>query len=139
MDTVKVGHNIDAWCTKCKLVLAHTVEAIALGVIKRVHCNTCFGKHQYKASQPGTKVKPLSAGRVVKPKKTLSLASDFSKATSGKDFSRAILYNTTRQFAKGELINHSKFGFGIVVGSRDAQKMEVLFPEGAKILVHARL
>src|SRR5262245_58672499 len=41
----KVGDYVDGWCTRCKLVLRHTIEAIAGGKISRVHCNTCQGQH----------------------------------------------------------------------------------------------
>src|SRR5207253_4172029 len=34
----KVGKEIDGWCTRCKLVLTHTIEAVANGKITRVHC-----------------------------------------------------------------------------------------------------
>jgi cytochrome c5 len=63
----KVGTNIDAWCTKCKLVLAHTIEAIAQDSIKRVSCNTCHGTHQYKSQAPGEK--PVFSPRISKSKK----------------------------------------------------------------------
>ena len=45
--TFKVGDNIDGWCTRCKLVLTHTIEAVVGGKITRVHCNTCRGQHAY--------------------------------------------------------------------------------------------
>lgn len=135
-DTSKVGSNIDAWCTKCKLVLAHTIEAVALGVIKRVHCNTCGGKHQFKASEPGVKA-PSKAKASTAPKNK-SKASDFSRLVSGKDLTRAIPYKTTRRFSKGELMNHSTFGVGVVVDEKDMSKIEVLFEAGPKVLIHAR-
>ena len=41
---VRVGSNVDSWCGKCKLMLAHTVEAMVGAQPKRVNCNTC-GAH----------------------------------------------------------------------------------------------
>lgn len=55
----KVGENIDSWCSKCKRILAHTIEAMVAGAIKRVHCNTCKGVHSYKAEEPGSKKKKV--------------------------------------------------------------------------------
>lgn len=137
MDTFKAGSNIDAWCTKCKLVLAHTIEAVAENVIKRVQCNTCRGKHQFKANVPGEKkvslmVRPMSAP------KSKSKANDYSKLLDGKDRSKAFGYNISRQFTKGDVINHATFGVGVVVDERDVTKIEVLFESGPKILIHAR-
>lgn len=136
MNTLRIGSNIDAWCTKCKLVLAHTIEAVADGTIKRVHCNTCRGKHQYKSGEPG-KVKPTVRG-ISTPKPTKSKASDYSRLLNGKDLSKAFGYAISRQFVKGDVINHTKFGVGVVVDEKDITKIEVLFECGPKILVHAR-
>jgi hypothetical protein len=51
---IKTGSEVDSWCTKCKLILAHTVEAMADGKITRVHCKTCRGQHAYRATAPGS-------------------------------------------------------------------------------------
>lgn len=44
-------------------------------------------------------------------------------------------YSPSRTFARNELVNHSKFGKGIVI-SVDATRAEILFTEGLKKLVH---
>ena len=141
MDMLKVGSNTDAWCTKCKLVLAHTIEAVAGGIIKRVQCNTCRGKHQYKANAPGEKSERKSSASLksknLAPKKK-STKGDFSRLISGKDLTRASSYKVTSHFVRGEVINHTIFGVGVVVEEKDASKIEVLFESGPKILVQGR-
>ena len=137
MDSFKVGSNIDAWCTKCKLVLAHTIEAVAGSAIKRVMCNTCRGKHQFKSSEPGTK----TASIIVKSEKVAKAKSkpnDFSRLMRGKNADSASPYSIKKHFSRGDVINHSLFGMGVVVDQRDMQKIEVLFESGPKILIHAR-
>jgi hypothetical protein len=135
MGTFKVGSNIDAWCTKCKLVLAHTIEAVADNIIKRVQCNTCRGKHMFKALEPGVKKKITPVKSVSKNK---SKASDYTRLLGNKDISKAFGYSISRQFHKGDIINHGKFGLGIVIEQKDITKIEVLFESGPKILIHAR-
>jgi|SRR5579871_573589 len=137
MDMVRVGSNIDAWCTKCKLVLAHTIEAVAMGAIKRVQCNTCKGNHQFKANAPGTEKITIKATQRAQPK-SRSRVSDYTKLLAGKDLSTACGYEVSRHFAKGDLISHHKFGVGVVVDIKDMSKIEVLFELGPKILVHSR-
>ncbi len=139
MDSFKVGSNIDAWFTKCKLVLAHTIEAVAGSVIKRVHCNTCRGKHQFKGSEPGTKTSAIivKSAKVAKAKPKAK-ANDFSRLMRGKNAALASPYSINKHFSRGDLINHSLFGMGVVVEQKDVQKIEVLFEGGAKILIHAR-
>lgn len=138
MNNHKVGSNVDSWCTKCRLVLAHTIEAIAAGIIKRVQCNTCRGKHQYKSAEPGQKpVIEKKASRTSGPK-VVSSKSDYTRVMNGRDFQRAVDYSMSRNYKNGELINHIKFGLGIVVGAKDAQKVEVLFSDGPKILLQGK-
>ncbi|MGB8933052.1 MAG: hypothetical protein WCC48_17540, partial [Anaeromyxobacteraceae bacterium] len=54
----KVGGEVDALCTKCELVLAHTVIAMVGEVPVKVECNTCHGVHRYK----NPKVAPQRSG-----------------------------------------------------------------------------
>jgi DNA-directed RNA polymerase subunit RPC12/RpoP len=139
MVTFKVGSNIDAWCTKCKLVLAHTIEAVASDVIKRVHCNTCRGKHMFKATEPGAKKVSATTTKTASAPKSKSKASDYSRLLNNKDASKAFGYSISRQFHKGDMINHVKFGLGVVVEQKDITKIEVLFESGPKILIHGRV
>lgn len=138
METFNVGSNIDSWCTKCKLILAHTIEAVADGAIKRVQCNTCRGKHQFKGEMPGEK-KVRPALKNARAPKSRSKASDLARLLRGKDMENATPYNTRSHFSKGDVIDHATFGKGVVVEDRDMQKIEVLFESGPKILIHARV
>jgi hypothetical protein len=133
----QVGSNVDSWCTRCKLILAHTIEAIAQGNIKRVQCNTCRGAHQYKGNEPGTKKISLSLKSSSSPK-ARPKASDLERLLQGKNLANALPYSIGTHFAKGDVINHANFGQGVVLEDRDTQKIEVLFESGPKILIHAR-
>src|SRR6185437_2698017 len=102
METYQIGSNIDSWCTRCKLILAHTIEAVANGAIKRVECNTCHGKHQFKGDAPG--VKKLSSSQKSTTPKSRSRASDFERLLRGKETEKATPYNIRSHFSKGEVI-----------------------------------
>jgi RNase P subunit RPR2 len=45
---IKVGGEVDSFCTKCEMLLAHTVHAVVDGRPVKVECNTCHGVHRYK-------------------------------------------------------------------------------------------
>jgi hypothetical protein len=45
-------------------------------------------------------------------------------------------YAPTRTFIRGELVSHTKFGKGYVIGV-DTTRAEILFAEGLKKLAHA--
>ncbi len=71
----KVGGEVDCFCTKCELTLAHTVIAMLDAQPVKVQCNTCHGVHKYR-SAPGTKAAGRSAGKAGRapaaPKVTIS-------------------------------------------------------------------
>ena len=55
---VKVGGEVDAFCTKCQLTLAHTVHAVVSGRPVKVECNTCHGVHRYRDPPGGRPFAP---------------------------------------------------------------------------------
>ena len=52
MTKLAVGSDVDAYCTKCKMVLTHTVVAMQGLKPRRVKCNTCSGDHNFRATKP---------------------------------------------------------------------------------------
>lgn len=135
MTGLKVGGNVDGWCTKCKLVLAHTIEVLVGSDIKRVCCNTCKGKHMHKAHPPGTKTasgkKPARFAAPAKP-------TSYAALLESHHDDQAVPYSFEAKFLMGTLLTHANFGVGIVMADKGGNKIEVLFPTGPKILVHAR-
>ena len=47
MENLGAGKEIDAYCTRCRLDLAHTIIAVVGNQIGRVICNTCNSQHKY--------------------------------------------------------------------------------------------
>jgi hypothetical protein len=136
MPTVpRVGGDIDAVCSKCKMVLGHTVLAMVGAKAARVRCNTCQGEHKFKAPpSPGSeeKAKVAKAARTVK-----SNVTSWEALLQGKDLSRARRYNMKERFEEGEVLQHPTFGMGLVQTAR-SDKLEVVFNTGAKTLIHAK-
>ena len=139
---LKAGSTVDSWCTKCKLVLAHTVEAMVDGKITRVHCNTCRGQHAYRPDAPGASSKAAGgASRKSAPRKAPEAPpkrSEYETLLRGRTGAAARTYATSERFAPGELIKHASFGLGVVVAERDQVKIDVHFPDGPKVLLHGR-
>ena len=138
----KTGSTVDSWCTKCKLVLAHTVEAMAEGKISRVHCNTCRGQHAYRPNAPGSTAKAGDSPRRSASKKTAANSapkrSEYETLLRGRTGANARTYATSERFQPGELLNHTTFGLGVVTGERVSVKIDVHFPDGPKVLLHGR-
>ncbi len=133
---IKVGGEVDAFCTKCELTLAHTVHAVVAGKPVKVECNTCHGVHRYRdttgrvsAARPAAKGRPVRARPEVVPFETLLAA---------KHVTDAHPYSAKRTYAVDEVVDHPTFGRGFVSAVRDAGKVEITFRSDVKVLVHGR-
>ena len=147
MPTLKVGMEVDGWCTKCKLTLAHTIEAMVGGKVTRVHCNTCRTQHAYRSHPPSRATttgapRRTPAGRTKRPtrpaKPTTPQAGDYPALIHGRDASKARPYRLNEHFAAKDLIAHPTFGLGVVLLAKDSSKIEVLFADGPKTLAQGR-
>ncbi|MHB8877102.1 MAG: hypothetical protein ACYC8T_25685 [Myxococcaceae bacterium] len=128
----KVGGEVDAFCTKCKMTLAHTILAMLGTKIARVRCNTCGGDHAYR-SEPGARARAPSAPRAARARVVIG----FEQQLEGKDLSKAKPYSPKDSYAVDELISHPTFGLGLVTGLR-GDKVDVAFKAAQKTLVHGR-
>lgn len=140
----RVGGDVDAYCTKCRMILGHTIIAMVGDKIARVRCNTCQGQHAYKAGPPGTKAAAArgpaaegrtrpAAGRAPREKAEVR---PFEEIFAGRDTEGARPYSARERFADDEVLLHPTFGLGLVKSARQ-DKIDVIFKLGEKTLVHA--
>jgi len=132
-----VGKNVDSWCARCKLMLAHTIEAIVNHKITRTHCNTCGAQHACRRNAPSTASAATRRASAAggRSKAAASPAVDYQALLRGKEVSNARAYRITERFQLKEIIHHPIFGLGVVVAVRDANKVDVGFNDGLKTLV----
>ena len=128
-----VGGEVVSWCTKCKLELGHTIIAMVDNRPKKVKCNTCSGQHIYR-------LKPSDSGKTVKRggrkrKTPEEIYHEHIIKISGGDLSGARTYRIDESFIVDELIDHPKFGVGIVTSIVKTNKMETLFKDGPRLLI----
>jgi hypothetical protein len=144
MATHKVGGEVDAFCTRCKLTLAHTILAMVGTKIARVRCNTCNGDHAYR-SAPGTTDRPSASSsrgttsraagtRAEKPEKVVI---SFEEQLAGKDIANAPKYSPKDTYQVDQVIQHPTFGLGLVTAVR-GDKVDIAFKSETKTLVHGR-
>lgn len=139
MTTHTTGGDIDAWCNKCKLTLAHIVLAMDARRIVRVECKTCKASHAYKTGAEGKKAanaKPTGA-RAARASSKAGPA-EYERVIKGRDLADAQRYRISVQYAEGDVVDHTNFKLGVVTRLLADGKIEVVFPEGLKVLVHAR-
>jgi hypothetical protein len=137
MATHKVGGEVDAFCTRCKLTLAHTILAMVGTKIIRVRCNTCGGDHVYR-SAPGTTDRPPAA-RASKPRadRPEKVVISFEDQLAGKDIANAPKYSPKDTYQLDQVIQHPTFGLGLVTLVR-GDKVDIAFKSETKTLVHGR-
>jgi len=142
---LSVGDNIDSYCLKCKLVLAHVILFKVDGVVNRVKCNTCGAEHKYRATMPGVKktaaVRTPGAARGRKPaaaKVTVTVndaplqwnlrSRNMPPKTSIQD------YYVKDTFKVKQVINHPVFGVGFVEKVASDKSIFVLFSDKVRLM-----
>jgi hypothetical protein len=129
--TNRPGGTIDSWCGKCKLVLAHTIEAMTGDKPARVSCNTCRSQHGYKPHPPNTSRRSTPGGSR-KPS-----VNRYQALLKAKEATAPRSYSPRDKYEAGDVLAHPTFGRGAVTAVKDGTKIEVLFENGPKTLVHA--
>ncbi|MHB8418821.1 MAG: hypothetical protein ACYDCL_12145 [Myxococcales bacterium] len=136
----RVGGEIDAVCTRCKMLLGHTILAMVGSRVARVRCNTCQGEHNYHAAGGASRAPrergtapPRPAARAA----AVAAGQDLDERLKGKDISRAERYQVGAVFAEGAVVDHPAFGLGVVLSIR-GEKMDVQFRAGVKTLAQHR-
>jgi hypothetical protein len=135
MAQAKVGGEIDAICTRCKMLLAHTILAMVGVTPKRVRCNTCMGEHVYRAPADAPKAKPAARAATAEARTErvrLGFAEQITtKIGAGKP------YSPKAKFIVDEVVLHPTFGRGYVETVRE-DKIDIVFATGMRTLVHGR-
>lgn len=136
MSTFSAGKEVLSYCGKCKLPLGHIIVSMKdTATLGKVECNTCHAVHMYK--DPATKAKKVKKA-ATRRKTTKSIPiGELWVEEMGKVKGKAREYSTRELFVLGEIIDHKKFGPGIVQNVIN-DKMEVLFQHEIKLLVHGK-
>ncbi|MBA2735769.1 MAG: hypothetical protein H0U50_03165 [Pyrinomonadaceae bacterium] len=108
-----VGETLTMLCSGCDVEQNHTVEtATKQGMITKAICQVCATSSTFS--------------RGVKT----SVAMGKSKTASP--------YDRTRKYRKGQAMMHSTFGQGEVTAVIEPQKIDVLFGDRTRRLIHAQ-
>ena len=106
----KIGDRVDQMCTTCNEERGHIVISVSkTGKITRVGCPMCASSVTYRA---GT---------------TRRASTKFGAP-----------YDRTRAYRKGQTLMHPTFGEGEVTAIVEPQKMDVLFADRIRRMIHAQ-
>ncbi len=108
-----LDEKVERLCSSCDTEREHTVATVTKqGQITKLICDVCASASTYKS---GVKT---SVGVNAKP---------------GSEYDR------TRKYRKGQAILHATFGQGEVVEVIEPQKIDVLFGDRTRRLIHAQI
>ena len=139
------GDDVEAWCTRCRMNLNHRVVAVVGNSVQRVQCLTCGGDHKYyppkyrqeqEPERRHLRLVPTEKGRKPVDKAAARAQSEWS--TFMKDMAPDYSprpYSASGSFKQAEFIEHPVFGIGKVLDLVGAEKMQVIFKDGRKILI----
>lgn len=110
--TFVVGERVEKLCTKCEVERGHVVASVTKrGQVSRVTCPICQTRSTFKS---GVK-------------------------TSGSRSSQAgAPYDPSRQYRAGQTLMHPAFGLGEVTALIEPQKIDVLFADRMRRMIHGR-
>jgi hypothetical protein len=149
------GGEVVSYCTKCRMDLNHRIIALVEGVPVKVECESCGSHHKYRrpmedrtadkrvratpaASRPKTPSIRSAAGRVAaEAAEEANRERAWQGRIAGKMADEFVKYSPKGSFEADSLVHHFKFGDGYVVRVIDANKIEVMFQDGPKVLAQA--
>lgn len=112
IQTHTIGERTDKLCATCKEERGHIVASLnKRGQISRVSCTKCGTLSTFKLSSRTT---ARIQGRAPSP------------------------YDRTRIYHAGQTMTHAMFGDGEVTAVIEPQKIDVLFPDRVRRLVHSQ-
>ncbi len=142
----ETGGVVESQCRKCGGTTGHTIVSFVEGEISKVECRVCGSEHKYRPENKSAAPKKSSAskgkstaksgGKKKKKKEDEEpqIDQEWLRQMEGKDKNSALSYSMQNSYAVQDLIDHPKFGMGVVQRLITPNKMDVIFQDGMKRL-----
>ncbi len=134
---LEIGAEVEALCNKCKGATIHVIVAIKSEEMVRVMCKACSSLHRFHPPDGKLMKKMVKLKKAKKAKLTPQARETrkWTKLLQQADPEKAVVYSMSKAYVENDLIQHDKFGLGIVVKILDQRKISVVFEEGLKNMV----
>lgn len=138
-----VGNAIEGYCKTCRTDTTHTITEIEGRQLRNVRCQECSSEAPFRSPRAKTKagLREVAAKRKSRAparrgkKKKDDPAAAFKQLLKGRDLDEAEPYNVKRPLDEGQLIEHPKFGLGIVLSVNEPTKANVAFEDRPRVMV----
>jgi hypothetical protein len=135
-DLGELGSEVEAYCQKCRTEGPHTVITRYEDEVRQVQCGTCGHVHVYKPARPDPGDEEAAEPGGSKRRTVKKLSWDEAMRQPGAAKARA--YGFREAYRQGDFLSHPKFGKGYVNEVVDDTKIEAVFKDGPRVLVHNR-
>ena len=136
-----VARNIHLFCKKCNVDRYHVVVAHTTATSAKVKCEVCGSQKTFKLPKAKAEKAPKKASTGAKKtrakKVTIDNAAVWSDLKNQIGVEKVVPYNMKTKFSLANAIEHPKFGLGFVTAMTN-EKIDVVFQEGGRALVHNR-
>lgn len=134
-----VAKNVLYPCKKCEAERYHRVLAHTSDTSAKIECEICGSKKTFKLNtKKPSASKRAKASTTAKKRASKTLAPTLWVELNEKFGSdNAQDYNFRTSFEANTILNHTKFGIGYIT-KVEGQKMEVVFQDQVRQLVHGR-
>ncbi len=130
LEKYSAGESIASYCTKCKLVLDHTIMKMDGEVVSRVKCKTCGSTHKYRNAEDAKKL------RGARKKEDLVTVEVLWETCLAQAKGRERNYDMGAKYRVGDIVDHRLFGKG-VVRKIYLNKCDVLFKDKERLMASA--
>ena len=123
----EVGGEVEALCPKCKGATIHVIEVIKTPELMKVMCKACMASHRYRPATPENTKKLVKTKKVKKAKVDAKSREEkkWNRMLEQADREKAISYNMNRSYTENDVIEHMKFGVGVVFKIMDTSKIKI--------------
>lgn len=133
-----VARNIHLMCKKCGVDRYHVVVAHTSATAAKVKCEVCGAKKTYKiATKSASATKKAPGAKRASRKSEPDHAAIWNDLKTQIGVDRILPYNMRTRYTLANAIEHPKFGLGFVTNATN-EKIDVVFQEGGRALVHNR-
>jgi hypothetical protein len=130
-----VGADIEAECGRCGKTW-HVVIAMVDGRIAQVECGECHRRHRLR-SMDGAKPRPhRRTGAASAPPRRIAAAQPLVTPALERP---PRPYDASDSYLPGDRVEHPAFGPGVVERVVGANKVQIFFAGGSRVLIHRRV
>ena len=137
-DVGELGSEVEAYCQKCRTEGPHTVITRYEDEVRQVQCGTCGHVHVFKPTRPEPADEDVADPGTGGSKRRTIKKLSWEEAIRHPASSKAKAYGFRDGYRQGDYLDHPKFGKGYVNEVLDDTKIEAVFKDGTRVLVHNR-